>query len=150
MVHHISAKQASAHRVVRVPVDFIPSGIRRRSSGRALPLHVRRTKRGSPKQASSEAERSSADMQTAEAPVSLTGDPSQGAVGAPLTKAIREARPAADQDSRSLQRASSVSLPDTSLVAKLAKEQKAVGVVAVAVTVGAVVALKEARRTSSS
>ena len=104
-------------------------------------MHVRRTRRSALRRASSAAEGSNRDARSAAAPQSLSGEPSQGAVGAPLTKAIREAQPAASQartgpqqgsQRKQRRQGSSGPLPATT-----------VGLVAVGLGVGAAVGLKK-------
>lgn len=141
MVHH-SARRASLHRDAgSVRAGLLAGGAQRASGSRALPMHVRRTRRSALRRASSAAEGSNGDARSAAPPLSLSGEPSQGAVGAPLTKAIREAQPAAgqaragpQQGSQRKQRkqGSSGPLPATT-----------VGLVAVGLGVGAAVGLKK-------
>lgn len=104
-------------------------------------MHVRRTRRSALRRASSAAEGSSGEARNAAASPSLSGEPSQGAVGAPLTKAIREAQPAAGQaragpeqgsERKQRKQGSSGLLPAST-----------VGLVAVGLGVGAAVGLKK-------
>jgi len=125
------------------PPTLVLSG----AQGRAGPFRVRTPYRGrrvALKRAGAGSVRGDGAEAQPAAGSSLSGEPSQGAVGAPLADAIRQAQPDAGSEPAAPGSAGGkVALPDTELVAKLSKDNKAVGVVAVAIGVGAVVGARE-------
>jgi hypothetical protein len=141
---HLSARRAPDRS--SGPPTLVLSG----GQGRARPFRVRTPYRGrrvALRRAGAGSVRGDGAEAQPAAGSSLSGEPSQGAVGAPLADAIRQAQPDAGSEAAAPGTAGGkVALPDTELVAKLSKDNKAVGVVAVAIGVGAVVGAREVRR----